>query len=38
LNEADSLVAVVDWEFAYVAPTQFVLDPPWWLLLDLAET
>ena len=38
LSEADDLVAVIDWEFAYAAPTQFALDPPWWLLLDLAET
>jgi hypothetical protein len=38
LNEADDLVAMIDWEFAYAAPTQFVLDPPWWLLLDSAET
>ncbi|KAH6628112.1 hypothetical protein F5144DRAFT_654088 [Chaetomium tenue] len=36
--EADELVAVIDWEFAYAAPTQFALDPPWWLLLELAET
>lgn len=28
---------VIDWEFTYVAPTQFVLDPPWWLLLDVPE-
>lgn len=28
---------VIDWEFAYVAPTQFALDPPWWLLLDIPE-
>jgi hypothetical protein len=38
LSEADDLAAVIDWEFAYAAPTQFVLDPPWWLLLDLPET
>ncbi|KAK3298755.1 uncharacterized protein B0H64DRAFT_422494 [Chaetomium fimeti] len=38
LSEADDLVAVIDWEFAYAAPTQFALDPPWWLLLELAET
>ncbi|ATY62219.1 kinase-like domain [Cordyceps militaris] len=28
---------VIDWEFTYVAPTQFALDPPWWLLLDVPE-
>jgi aminoglycoside phosphotransferase (APT) family kinase protein len=37
LNEADDIVAVIDWEFAYVAPTQFALDPPWWLLLNVPE-
>ncbi|KAH9224627.1 phosphotransferase [Leptodontidium sp. 2 PMI_412] len=29
--------AIIDWEFAYVAPTQFALDPPWWLLLNVPE-
>ncbi|KAK4158280.1 hypothetical protein C8A00DRAFT_10976 [Chaetomidium leptoderma] len=38
LNDSDDLVAVIDWDFAYAAPAQFILDPPWWLLLDLAET
>jgi aminoglycoside phosphotransferase (APT) family kinase protein len=38
LNNSDNIAAVIDWEFAYAAPTQFILDPPWWLLLDLAET
>lgn len=38
LDESDDVVAVIDWEFTYAAPTQFILDPPWWLLLDLAET
>lgn len=37
LNEFDDIVAVIDWEFAYIGPTQFVLDPPWWLLLDVPE-
>ncbi|TVY57698.1 hypothetical protein LSUE1_G010245 [Lachnellula suecica] len=37
LNEADDIVAVIDWEFAYIAPTQFSLDPPWWLLLNVPE-
>jgi hypothetical protein len=30
-------VSVIDWEYTYAAPTQFVLDPPWWLLLDTPE-
>ncbi|KAK1769600.1 hypothetical protein QBC33DRAFT_576756 [Phialemonium atrogriseum] len=38
LNEAEEIVAVIDWEFSYVAPTQFSLDPPWWLLLNVPET
>ncbi|CEJ93702.1 hypothetical protein VHEMI09275 [[Torrubiella] hemipterigena] len=31
------VAACVDFEFAYVAPTQFTLDPPWWLLLEQPE-
>ncbi|KAH7363556.1 hypothetical protein B0T11DRAFT_282791 [Plectosphaerella cucumerina] len=31
------VAAVIDWEFTYAAPTQFVLDPPWWLLLETPE-
>ncbi|KAI0408163.1 phosphotransferase family protein [Xylaria palmicola] len=31
------VVGVIDWEFAYAAPAQFSLDPPWWLLLRLPE-
>lgn len=27
------VVGVIDWEFAYAAPSQFTFDPPWWLLL-----
>ncbi|KAK1766503.1 hypothetical protein QBC33DRAFT_578854 [Phialemonium atrogriseum] len=38
LDESDDIAAVIDWEFAYAGPAQFILDPPWWLLLDLAET
>lgn len=30
LNDAGDIVALIDGEFAYAAPTQFVLDPPWW--------
>ncbi|KAF2972817.1 hypothetical protein GQX73_g694 [Xylaria multiplex] len=37
LNDADDIAAVIDWEFTYAAPTQFALDPPWWLLLNTAE-
>ena len=28
---------IIDWEFTYIAPAQFSLDPPWWLLLDVPE-
>jgi hypothetical protein len=27
------VVGVIDWEFAYAAPAEFIFDPPWWLLL-----
>ncbi|TVY13475.1 hypothetical protein LARI1_G008207 [Lachnellula arida] len=37
INDANEVVSVIDWEFAYTAPTQFILDPPWWLLLDTPE-
>lgn len=37
INDANEVVSVIDWEFTYTAPTQFVLDPPWWLLLDTPE-
>jgi hypothetical protein len=37
LNQEDDIVAAIDWEFTYVAPTQFSLDPPWWLLLEVPE-
>ncbi|POR33090.1 Uncharacterized protein TPAR_06705 [Tolypocladium paradoxum] len=37
VDENDHILGAIDWEFAYVGPTQFVLDPPWWLLLDVPE-
>lgn len=37
LNKDLQVVGVIDWEFAYAAPTQFSLDPPWWLLLEEPE-
>jgi len=37
LNDAGDVVAPIDWEFTYAAPTQFALDPPWWLLLNVPE-
>ncbi|KAI0012234.1 phosphotransferase [Xylariaceae sp. FL0662B] len=38
LDENDQVLGAIDWEFAYVGPTQFALDPPWWLLLHVPET
>lgn len=37
LNKDLQVVGVIDWEFAYAAPVQFSLDPPWWLLLEEPE-
>lgn len=37
LTSSDEIAALIDWEFTYVGPTQFSLDPPWWLLLETAE-
>lgn len=37
LDSSDKITALVDWEHTYVAPTQFVLDPPWWLLIETPE-
>jgi hypothetical protein len=31
-------VAVIDWELTYAGPTQFKLDCPWWLLLEVPES
>ncbi|KAF5645457.1 kinase-like domain protein [Fusarium sp. NRRL 52700] len=37
LDDSDQIAALIDWEYTYVGPTQFILDPPWWLLLETAE-
>ncbi|KAN0098887.1 hypothetical protein V8E51_014550 [Hyaloscypha variabilis] len=37
LGPNDDVAAVIDWEFTYTAPTQFILDPPWWLLFETPE-
>ncbi|KAL5344497.1 hypothetical protein ACLOAV_010478 [Pseudogymnoascus australis] len=31
------VVAVIDWEFAYSAPSNFSQTPPWWLLIQMPE-
>ncbi|KAI0123139.1 phosphotransferase [Xylariales sp. AK1849] len=36
-DENNLILGAIDWEFTYVAPTQFILDSPWWLLLDSPE-
>ncbi|KAH8879479.1 hypothetical protein GQ53DRAFT_854515 [Thozetella sp. PMI_491] len=36
-DENKRLAAIIDWEFTYAAPAQFILDPPWWLLLAEPE-
>ncbi|KAK7438495.1 hypothetical protein CaCOL14_011870 [Colletotrichum acutatum] len=38
VNENDDIAAVFDWEFTFAGPTQLVLDPPWWLLLDTPDS
>ncbi|KAK2037582.1 hypothetical protein LZ31DRAFT_570703 [Colletotrichum somersetense] len=37
LTETDEIGALIDWEYTYVGPTQFILDPLWWLLIVTAE-
>ncbi|KAF4986587.1 hypothetical protein FDECE_15870 [Fusarium decemcellulare] len=37
IDENDQILGAIDWEFAYIGPTQFIMDPPWWLLLDMPE-
>ncbi len=37
VGEALRVAAIIDWEFAYIWPTQFALDPPRWLLLKESE-
>lgn len=34
LDKDLQVVGVIDWEFAYAAPSQCSFDPPWWLLLE----
>ncbi|KAF5655262.1 phosphotransferase family [Fusarium circinatum] len=37
INDENDVVGAMDWEFAYVGPSHFTLDPPWWLLLEVPE-
>ncbi|TVY43889.1 hypothetical protein LSUB1_G002036 [Lachnellula subtilissima] len=38
VDDSEDVVAVIDWELSYAAPTQFTLDCPWWLLLEVPES
>ena len=31
------IAGVIDWEWTYAAPAEFVYAPPWWLLIELPE-
>lgn len=31
------IAGVVDWEFTYAAPVEFIYAPPWWLLIEKPE-
>ncbi|KAM7214453.1 hypothetical protein V8F06_010147 [Rhypophila decipiens] len=37
VDNDDHIAGIIDWEFTYAGPTQFVLDPPWWLLIEGPE-
>ncbi|EFR04010.1 hypothetical protein MGYG_07015 [Nannizzia gypsea CBS 118893] len=37
IDENFKVVAVIDWEFTYAAPSEFTYSPPWWLLLETPE-
>jgi aminoglycoside phosphotransferase (APT) family kinase protein len=38
VDDSDDIVAAIDWELTYAGPTQFMLDCPWWLLLEVPES
>ncbi|KAL5316963.1 hypothetical protein ACEPPN_016015 [Leptodophora sp. 'Broadleaf-Isolate-01'] len=38
IDRSDEIVAAIDWEFTYAGPAQFILDCPWWLLLEVPES
>ncbi|PGG95545.1 hypothetical protein AJ80_09941 [Polytolypa hystricis UAMH7299] len=38
VSEPDlAITGVIDWEFTYVAPNEFLYSAPWWLLLERPE-
>ncbi|KAL2063188.1 hypothetical protein VTL71DRAFT_6260 [Oculimacula yallundae] len=38
VDHSDNIAAVIDWELTYAGPTHFMLDCPWWLLLEVPES
>jgi hypothetical protein len=38
IDDSDDIAGVIDWELTYAGPAQFVLDCPWWLLLEVPES
>ena len=37
IDDSKDIISVIDWEFSYFGPSQFILDPPWWLLFEVPE-
>lgn len=37
LDDANNVVGIIDWEFAYFGPEPIASSPPWWLLLEKPE-
>ncbi|KAI6758076.1 hypothetical protein HG531_003901 [Fusarium graminearum] len=37
VNQEDDIIAAIYWELTCVTPSQFSLNPPWWLLLEAPE-
>lgn len=37
VDDNEQIAGIIDWEFTYVGPRQFTLDPPWWLLIEVPE-
>ncbi|KAI0125046.1 hypothetical protein BJ170DRAFT_636059 [Xylariales sp. AK1849] len=37
VDDNGQITGIIDWEFTYAGPTQFILDPPWWLIIEVPE-
>lgn len=37
VDEECAIVGVIDWEFTYADPSEYVYSPPWWLLIESPE-